>query len=93
MLSDIKIKAVLITGKISHQAQEELIDVEIPIIDSKDIKMELISKFVILDRKSFDLVYKKEKELLLTSKKQKESNKLIKIIEDYREQRKTDYKA
>ncbi|HOM96407.1 MAG: DUF460 domain-containing protein [Candidatus Methanofastidiosa archaeon] len=93
MLSDIKIKAVLINGNISHQAQEELIDVEIPIIDSKDIKMELISKFVILDRKSFDLVYKKEKELLLTYKKEKESNKLIKIIEDYKEQRKSDYKT
>ncbi len=93
MLSEIKIKAVLITGNVSHQAQEELIDGQIPIIDSKDIKMDVISKFVILDKESFDLVYKKEKELLLAFKKQRESDKLLKIIEDYKEQRKSDYKA
>jgi len=93
MLSEIKIKAVLILGKISHQAQEELIDGEIPIIDSKDIKMEVISKFVILDKESFDLVYKKEKELLMALKKERESDKLLKIIKDYKEQRKSDYKA
>jgi len=93
LLSEIKIKAVLITSKISHQAQEELIDGEIPIIDSKDIKMEVISKFVILDKENFELAYKKEKELLLAFKKERESNKLLKIIEDYKEQRKSDYKA
>ncbi len=93
LLSEIKIKAVLITSKISHQAQEELIDGEIPIIDSKDIKMEVISKFVILDKENFDLAYKKEKELLSAFKKERESNKLLKIIEDYKEQRKSDYKA
>ncbi|KYC46398.1 MAG: hypothetical protein AMQ22_02154 [Candidatus Methanofastidiosum methylothiophilum] len=93
MLSEIKVKAVLILGKISHQAQEELIDVEIPIIDSKDIKMEVISKFVILDKESFDLVYKIKKEQLLVLKKEKESDKLLKIIKDYKEQRKSDYKV
>ncbi len=93
MLSEIKIKAVLISGKISHQAQEEFIVGEIPIIDSKDIKMEAISKFVILDKESFDLVYKREKEILMAFKKERESNKLLKIIEDYKEQRKSDYKA
>ncbi|KYC44682.1 MAG: hypothetical protein APG12_01616 [Candidatus Methanofastidiosum methylothiophilum] len=93
MLSEIKIKAVLITSKVSHQAQEELIGGGIPIIDSKDIKMEIISKFVILDKESFDLVYNKEKELLNAFKKERESNKLLKIIEDYKEQRKSDYKA
>ncbi|MCC7572702.1 MAG: DUF460 domain-containing protein [Candidatus Methanofastidiosum sp.] len=93
MLSEIKIKAVLISGKISHQAQEEFIVGEIPIIDSKDIKMEAISKFVILDKESFDLVYKREKEILMAFKKERESNKLLKVIEDYKEQRKSDYKA
>ena len=93
MLSEIKVKAVLILGKISHQAQEELIDGEIPIIDSKDIKMEVISKFVILDKESFDLVYKKEKELLMALKKERESDRLLRIIKDYKEQRKSDYKV
>jgi len=55
--------------------------------------MEVISKFVILDKESFDLVYKKEKELLMALKKERESDKLLKIIKDYKEQRKSDYKA
>ncbi|KYC53688.1 MAG: hypothetical protein AMQ74_00307 [Candidatus Methanofastidiosum methylothiophilum] len=92
LLSETKIKAVIISGKISHPAQEELIEAEIPIIYSKDIKMEVIAKFVILDKEKFYLVYKKEKELLLAFKKAKESNKLLKIIEDYKEQRKSDFK-
>ena len=92
LLSETKIKAVIISGKISHPAQEELIEAEIPIIYSKDIKMEVIAKLVILDKEKFYLVYKKEKELLLAFKKAKESNKLLKIIEDYKEQRKSDFK-
>lgn len=93
LLSDIKIKAILFTGKLSHQAQEEFVEGEIPLIDSKDIKMEVIAKFVLLDKEKFELVYKREKELLLAFKKAKESNKLLKIIEDYKEQRKSDFKA
>jgi len=93
LLSDIKIRAILFSGKLSHQAQEEFVDGEIPLIDSKDIKMEVIAKFVLLDKEKFELVYKREKELLLAFKKAKESNKLLKIIEDYKEQRKSDFKA
>jgi predicted RNase H-like nuclease (RuvC/YqgF family) len=93
LLSEIKIKAVIYSKKISHQAQEEFIDGEIPLIDSKDIKMEVIAKFAILEKEKFELVYKKEKELLIAFKKAKESNKLLKIIEDYKDQRKLDFKA
>ncbi len=93
ILSDLKIKAVLIPSKVSHQAQEEFIEGEIPTIDSKDIKMEVISKFIILDKENFNLVYNKEKTLLLDFKKERESNKLLKVIEDYKEQRKLDFKT
>lgn len=93
MLSDLKIKAVLISSKVSHQAQEEFIDGEIPTIDSKDIKMEIISKFVILDKENFNLVFNKEKKQLLDFKKEKESKKFLKVIKDYKEQRKSDFKT
>jgi predicted RNase H-like nuclease (RuvC/YqgF family) len=88
LLIHLGVKAVITTDKMSHQAKEEFQKNMIPLIEEKKVDLKMADDVTVImsqDLKREIEQWKKEQE---EKKKKEDRNKLLKIMDDYRAQRK-----
>lgn len=88
LLVDIGVKAVLTTDKMSHQAREEFEKNMIPLIERDAVHLEMVDDFAVIRSRDLERQISKWKKNQEEEKKKEDRNKLLKIMDDYRAQRK-----
>ncbi len=88
LLVDIGVKAVLTTDKMSHQAREEFERNMVPLIERDAVHLEMVDDFAVIRSRDLERQISKWKKNQEEEKKKEDRNKLLKIMDDYRAQRK-----
>jgi uncharacterized protein len=88
LLVQMGVKAVLIQDKISHQAQEELEKNMVPLLQAKDMKVEMIHQFAIIDAIHLEKEIGKCKKKIINMKIQESNEEILKVFDEYRAHRK-----
>ena len=82
------VKAVLTTDKMSHQAREEFEKNMVPLIERDAVDLEMANDFAVIHSQDLEREISKWKKNQEEKKKKEDRNKLLKIMDDYRAQRK-----
>lgn len=88
LLVDMGVKAVLTTDKMSHQAREEFEKNMVPLIERDAVDLEMANDFAVIHSQDLEREISKWKKNQEEKKKKEDRNKLLKIMDDYRAQRK-----
>ena len=88
LLVGLGVKAVLTTDKMSHQAKEEFEKHMVPLIELDRVDLEMADDFAVIRSQDLEREIVQWKQNQEERKKKEEQNKLLKIMDDYRAQRK-----
>ncbi len=87
ILRDIGPRAIITEDKMSHQALEVLEDGDIPVISARSIDVEIYNDFGSVRTQDLNTEIKKWKNRLNEKRKKREEEELLKLIDQYRAQR------
>ncbi|MEM2109879.1 MAG: DUF460 domain-containing protein [Candidatus Odinarchaeota archaeon] len=90
MLIERGVKAIIARNDMSHLALEKLITAEIPVIPVEAVDMSKYSEFYAVDKDKFDKIYTRFLDDIRRRKTALTVEKLIEIINEYRQNRVTD---
>lgn len=82
------ISAVIVMDKMSHPAEEEFENNNIPVLDASKIKMKMIEEFAVIDKDILKEEIENWNAKTNEKLKKEEEQKLLEVIEEYRAQRK-----
>lgn len=82
------VKAVITTDKMSHQARSEFERNWVPIIPLETVDLKMADDFAVIISSDLDREIKKWEKNQEDKRKKEETNKLLKIMDDYRAKRK-----
>ena len=88
LLVDLGVKAVITTDKMSHQAKEEFEKNMVPLLEEKNVDLKMADDFAVILSSDLDRQIKKWEKNQEDKRKKEETNKLLKIMDDYRAKRK-----
>jgi len=88
LLVGLGVKAVLTTDKMSHQAKEEFEKHMVPLIELDRVDLEMAGDFAVIRSRDLEREVAQWKQNQEERKKKEDQNKLLKIMDDYRAQRK-----
>ena len=88
LLVELGVKAVLTTDKMSHQAKEEFEKHKVPLIELDKVDLEMADDFAVIHSRDLEREVAHWKQNQEERKKKEDRNKLLKIMDDYRSQRK-----
>lgn len=88
LLIELGVKVVITTDKMSHQAKDEFKENMIPILEEKDVDLKMADDFAVIRTHDLDAKIKKWKKDQEEMKDEENRSKLLKIMDDYRAQRK-----
>jgi hypothetical protein len=88
LLVGLGVKAVLTTDKMSHQAKEEFEKHMVPLIELDRVDLEMADDFAVIRSQDLEREVDQWKQNQEERKKKEDRNKLLKIMDDYRSQRK-----
>jgi uncharacterized protein len=88
LLIQLGIKAVIIKEKMSHQASKEFKKNMVPILEADYVDLEMIDEFAIIKNEILIEQIKKWDKKIENQRKEETKKKIIKIIDEYRAQRK-----
>jgi len=88
LLVGLGVKAVLTTDKMSHQAKEEFEKHMVPLIELDRVDLEMADDFAVIRSRDLEREVAQWKQNQEERRKKEDQNKLLKIMDDYRAQRK-----
>jgi hypothetical protein len=88
LLIDLGVKAVITTDKMSHQAKDEFEKNMIPLLEEENVDLKMTDDFGVILTQDLNREIDKWKNNQEEKKKKEDRNKLLKIIDDYKAQRK-----
>lgn len=88
LLIKLGVKAVITLDKMSHQAREVFEKNKIPLLEEKNVDLNMADDFAVIMKTDLKGEIDKWAKNLEEKKKKEDSNKLLKIIDDYKAQRK-----
>ena len=88
LLVDMGVKAVLTPDKMSHPAKDEFEKNMVPIIELDRVELEMADDFAVIRSRDLEREIAQWKQKYDERKKKEDQNKLLKIMDDYRAQRK-----
>ncbi|WP_394700750.1 DUF460 domain-containing protein [uncultured Methanobacterium sp.] len=87
LLVHLKVKAVITTDKMSHQARSEFERNMVPLIPLETVDLKMSDDFAVIISSDLDREIKKWEKNQEDKRKKEETNKLLKIMDDYRSKR------
>lgn len=87
LINEIGVKAVIAADKMSHPAEEEFEKNMVPVLDLNSINLQMIDEFAVIEEDVLNREIEKWKKNVETKRKKEEENKLLKVIDEYRAQR------
>ncbi len=87
LLIEMGIKAVIVADKMSHLAEEEFEKNMVPVLDLNNINLQMIDEFAVIEEDVLNREIEKWRRKVENKRKKEEENKLIKVIDEYRAQR------
>jgi predicted RNase H-like nuclease (RuvC/YqgF family) len=87
LLIKIGIKAVIAVDKMSHPAEEEFEKNMVPVLDANKTDLEMIDEFAVIERDVLNKEIENWKTRVENKRSKEEKKKLIKVIDEYRAQR------
>jgi predicted RNase H-like nuclease (RuvC/YqgF family) len=88
LLIELGVKAVITTDKMSHQAKEAFEKNMIPLLEADKIDLKMADDFAVIMNKELNREIDKWTKNQEEKKKKEDRNKLLKIMDDYKAQRK-----
>ncbi len=88
LLIRLGIKAVITADKMSHQAKEEFEKNMIPLIEEEKVDLKMADDFAVIMTNDLNCEIDKWKKIQEEEKEKEDRNKLLKIMDDYKTQRK-----
>ena len=87
MIINLGVKAVIIMDKISDPAENIFEENMVPLIPANSLKMTSMTEFYLVNSKDFQMEIERWKEHVNNQKKQEENKNLLKLVDEYRAQR------
>jgi predicted RNase H-like nuclease (RuvC/YqgF family) len=87
MLINMGIKAAIFVDKMSHPAEEEFEKSMVPVLDANKIDLEMIDEFAVIDKDVLDNEIENWKTRVENRRNKEEKRQLLKMIDEYRAQR------
>ncbi len=87
MIINLGVKAVITMDKISDPAENIFEENMVPLISANSLKMTSMTEFYLVNSKDFQMEVERWKEYVNNQKKQEENNNLLKLVDEYRAQR------
>ncbi|MGV9102592.1 MAG: DUF460 domain-containing protein [Promethearchaeia archaeon] len=84
ILAEKGIRAVIIDTPLSHLAENELIEAEIPVIRADEVKLRRVDEFAFIDRSRFERNMANFKKNVHEKARQKREDRLVELVERYR---------
>ncbi|BDZ71052.1 DUF460 domain-containing protein [Methanobacterium petrolearium] len=88
LLVDSGVKAVITVDKMSHHAKDEFERNMVPLLDEEDVDLKMADDFAVIITNDLDHEINKWAKNQQEKKKKEDRNKLLKIMDDYKAQRK-----
>ncbi len=88
LLVDSGVKAVITADKMSHHAKDEFERNMVPLLDEEDVDLKMADDFAVISTNDLDHEINKWGTNQKEKKKKEDRNKLLKIMDDYKTQRK-----
>jgi uncharacterized protein len=88
LLVDLGVKAVITTDKMSHQAKEEFENNMVSLLEEENVDLKMVDDFAVIMTNDLNNEINKWKKNQEEKKKNEDRNKLLKIMDDYKAQRK-----
>lgn len=88
LLINLGIKAVIAADKMSHPAEEEFEKSMVPVLDADKIDLKMIDEFAVIERDILDREIENWKISVENRRMKEEKKQLLKVIDEYRAQRK-----
>ncbi len=88
LLIHMGIKAVIITDKMAHQAEEEFENHRVPILNEKMLDLEMIDEFAIVKSETLKKEIEEWNKDMESKTIEEDRKKLLKVIDEYRAKRK-----
>ena len=87
MIINLGVKAVITMDKISDPAENIFEENMVPLIPANSVKMTSMSEFYLVNSKDFKMEIERWKEHVNNNKKEEENKNLLKLVDEYRAQR------
>jgi uncharacterized protein len=87
MIINLGVKAVITMDKISDPAENIFEENMVPFIPANSVKMTSMAEFYLVNSKDFKMEIERWKEHVNSNKKQEENKNLLKLVDEYRAQR------
>ena len=87
MIINLGVKAVITMDKISDPAENIFEENMVPLIPANSLKMTSMTEFYLVNSKDFQMEIERWKEHVNNQKKQEENKNLLKLVDEYRAQR------
>jgi uncharacterized protein len=87
MIINLGVKAVITMDKISDPAENIFEENMVPLIPGNSLKMTSMTEFYLVNSKDFQMEIERWKEHVNNQKKQEENKNLLKLVDEYRAQR------
>lgn len=87
MIADLSVKAVITMDKISDPAEEIFKNMIIPIVPAKSVEINYMDEFAIVSSETLNLEIDRWIKKLEHQKKKEDKKKLLKLVDEYRAQR------
>ncbi|MCX9013276.1 MAG: DUF460 domain-containing protein [Candidatus Methanoperedens sp.] len=89
MLSDMGVRAVIICNDMSHAAEEELFNMDVPVVDVKDVKLQFdrTEEFAVVKPEDIERAIEEWKKMAETRKKADKEKWLESLVDEYRSER------
>jgi len=81
------VKAVIAADKMSHPAEEEFEKNMVPVLDLNNLNIQIIDEFAVIEESILNREIEKWRKDVEARRKIEEENKLLKVIDEYRAQR------
>lgn len=87
LIIELGIKAVIAADTMSHPAKGEFEKNMVPVLDLNSINLQIIDEFAVIEEDVLDREIEKWRKKVEAKRKKEEENKLIKVFDEYRAQR------